>query len=125
MRLRPEQIRDILYARSQGEARSAVAARFGVDPSTVRYHEESFERTYGVSATIYTLVKPVQRVCTHPSLKCLVCGQAQDHIHRRELEEIQHLKADLAAVYRKLNDLGYLVEPIGYNECNGTADHTP
>lgn len=94
-RLSREQIQEILVKHSQGVKQSQIAREEDVDPSTVRYHIEIFEQTYGSTAAVYSLIKPVQRACQHPSMKCLVCGKAQDHIHRHELEEIERLRIKL------------------------------
>jgi transposase-like protein len=93
MRLTTEQIHEILVAVDKGETYSSIARRFSVDNATVRYQVEKFERTYGSTEAVYAVIRPVQRICTHPSCKCLVCGQAQDMIRRRELDEIRTLKA--------------------------------
>lgn len=104
MRLSKTQIQEILIAHSQGEAKSAIAARFNVDVSTVRYHVEIFQRTYGAPENIYAIIRPVQKACTHPSLKCLVCGLAHDNLHRRETEAICKLSSEvdrLKAILRR------------------------
>lgn len=110
MRLSKETIREILIANSQGEAKSAIAARYNVDVSTVRYHVENFERTYGASANVYAIVRPIQRACSHPSLKCLICGMAHDNIHRRELEKIESLTIKLKGATELLRRYGHEVE---------------
>ncbi len=110
MRLSKETIREILIANSQGEAKSAIAARYGVDVSTVRYHVENFERTYGASANVYAVIRPIQRACSHPSLKCLVCGMAHDNIHRREVETINALTTKLNEAREILRRYGHEIE---------------
>lgn len=107
MRLTTDTIHQILKAVSDGEARSAIAERFSVDPATVRYHVEQFENVYGSTSAVYSIIRPVQRACTHPSMKCLICGKAHDAIHRRELEEIRHLKRAFAEASSTLVQLGY------------------
>lgn len=102
MRLSKETIREILTAYSQGQTKSAIATTHQVDVSTVRYHIDAFERTYGSTGAVYALVRPIQRECNHPSLKCLVCGQAQDSIRRREAEEIERLTVKLNEVQSAL-----------------------
>lgn len=110
MRLSKEQIREILIANSQGEAKSAIAQRLHVDVSTVRYHVEIFERTYGASANVYAIIRPIQKTCNHPSLKCLVCGMAHDNLHRRETETICRLSSELDRAKRLLSKNGITME---------------
>jgi hypothetical protein len=95
MRLSQETILQMIAALNEGETRSVIAERFSVDAATVRYHEERFVTTYGSTRAVYSLIKPPPRPCEHPSLKCLICGKAQDHIHRRELEYIKQLRAQV------------------------------
>ena len=109
-RLSPETIREILVAHSNHVPTARIAEANNVDPSTVRYHVEAFENVYGSSAAVYALVRPVQRVCAHPSLKCLVCGVAQDNIHRHELEEITRLKIRLDQARDLLAGYGFDLE---------------
>ena len=94
-RLSKYQIREILIKNHQGVPRSQIAAQFNCDQSTVRYHIEQFERTYGSSAAVYSVIRPVQQICSHPSMKCSLCGKAQDAIRRREMDEITRLRAKL------------------------------
>jgi catalase len=110
MRLTPDIIHQILIAHNKGESRSVIAHKFSVDAATVTYHIEKFENTYGSTEAVYALIRPVQRACTHPSMKCLICGQAQDHIHRRELQTIRNLTTALAAANLKLEEMGF--EPL-------------
>jgi DNA-binding transcriptional ArsR family regulator len=110
MRLSKETILEILTASADGETPGTIAKRFGVDPSTVRHHIEVFENTYGSVDHVYTVIRSVQRICTHPSLKCLVCGQAHDHIHRRELEDIALLTTKLDIAREVLKRYGYELE---------------
>jgi len=108
MRLPPEKIQQILIAANNGDTRSAIATRLKVDISTVSYQIEQGELAYGTTRNaIYALVKPAPKVCTHPSLKCLICGKAQDHIHRRESEHIRHLTTALTVANQRLLSLGY------------------
>ena len=94
-RLLPETIKEILVKHSQGVAIALLAKEYSVDTSSVRYHVEKFEKIYGSTDKIFLEVQKVQRVCHHPSTKCLVCGVAQNIIRRRELEEIRNLKTKL------------------------------
>jgi catalase len=107
MRLSKDQIREILIAHSHGEEKAVIAARHKIDVSTVRYHVDAFENSYSTTERIYALVRPVQVACHHPSLKCLVCGQANDNLRRRELETIATLKEQLARANATLTHLGY------------------
>jgi hypothetical protein len=107
MRLSKVQIREIILAADQGEDFAAIATRFTCDPSTVEHHVTSFERLYGSLSYIHRLVPEKKRPCQHPSLRCLVCGLAADHIHRREIEEIAHLKAAIAKYEQILERDGY------------------
>lgn len=106
-RLSPDTIRDILTKHSQGQAVTKIAREYSVDSSTVRYHVEKFERVYGSTDNVYMLIKSVQKVCQHHSLKCLVCGKAQDSIHRQELTEIHQLKTKLKQANTILAREGY------------------
>ena len=106
MRLDRATIYHIIEARHNGMTRRAVAARFTVDQSTVRYHEEQFVDKYGSLAAIVSMIAAAPKPCIHPSLKCLVCGRAQDHIHRAELHEIRQLRRALGAANAKLIQLG-------------------
>lgn len=92
-RLLPETIKEILEKHSQGVPVQQIAKEYSVDGSTVRYHVERFERGYSNTSKFYLVVQKVQKVCHHPSFKCLVCGVAHDSIHRRELEQIGQLTA--------------------------------
>ena len=94
-RLLPATIKEMLVKHSEGIPVSQIAREYSVDSSTVRYHVERFEKVYGSTENVYCLVKQVQKVCHHPSMKCLVCGVAHNAIHRRELEEITHLQTQL------------------------------
>ena len=109
MRLSQHQIREILIAHNQGLPHSTIARTHNIDTSTVRYHVEKTETLYGTT-NIYAVVAPKRRACNHPSLKCLVCGMAQDHIHRRELEQINQLEAKLERANEILARFGYSVE---------------
>lgn len=109
-RLLPETIKEMLVKHSQGMAISKIAKEYLVDTSTVRYHVEKFERVYGTTSNVYCVVQQVQRMCHHPSMKCLVCGVAQDAIHRRELEEIIHLKTQLEEAKAILERYGHVIE---------------
>lgn len=112
MRLSREDIYQIIVAHNQGEKRSVIAERFSVDNATVTYHIEQFERKYGSTRAVYSLVQPPKKVCCHPSLKCLVCGRAQDNIRREELDKINHLTRALAVANNRLETLGYeAIEP--------------
>ena len=110
MRLSREQIIEMLFAHNKGATKSSIAAEHSVDPSTVRYHIETFENTYGSTAAVYSLIKPVQRACEHPSLKCLICDQAQNNIHRRELETIKHQKQLIEKQRTTLASFGYVMD---------------
>lgn len=93
-RLSQEKIFEIIIAHDKGMSRSANAKKHECDPSTVKYHVEKFEGTYGTTTAVYALVQPKQeRQCQHPSLKCSLCGVSQDNIRRRELEEINRLRS--------------------------------
>lgn len=109
-RLTAQTIQQILVEHSQGEAKSVIARRHEVDVSTVKYHVEKFENHYGSTSAVYSLIPPTPRACQHPSLKCLVCGKAQDHIHRREREEIAQLTQRLDRANTILERHGYDVE---------------
>ena len=109
-RLSPETIREILVAHNNKVPTSRIAAENNIDASTVRYHIEAFESVYGSSSAVYALVKPVQRVCEHPSLKCLICGVAHDNIHRHELEEITRLNIKLDQARDLLTGYGYSLD---------------
>lgn len=110
MRLSKQQIGEILLAHHNGEAKSAIAAKYNVDVSTVRYHVEIFERTYGQPENIYAIIRPIQRACPHPSLKCLVCGMAHDNLHRRETETICKLSSEVDRLKMTLRRHGHEVE---------------
>ena len=109
MRLTQETIRQIITAHNEGCTHSAIARTHSIDVSTVRYHVEKVEATYGTT-NVYSLVPPVRRACEHPSLKCLICGRAQDYIHRRELDTIRELKQKLERANKLLEAHGYSVE---------------
>ncbi len=109
MRLSPDKIREIIIAHNSGQPHSAIAKEHRIDSSTVRYHVEKVEATYGTT-NVYSLIPVKRKVCNHPSLKCLVCGMAQDHMHRRELDEICQLQTKLQRANELLARFGYEVE---------------
>lgn len=109
MRLSPEKIREIIIAHNSGLPHSTIAKQHCIDPSTVRYHVEKVEANYGTT-NVYSLIPVAKKACNHPSLKCLVCGMAQDHIHRREIDEINQLQTKLQRANEILARFGYEVE---------------
>lgn len=109
MRLDREQIRALIQAHNRGVAHGEIAATLSVDVSTVRYHVEKTERLYGTTIGVYAVVQP-KKACEHPSMKCLVCGKAQDAIHRREIECIHRLTSALEQANERLTRYGY--EPV-------------
>lgn len=109
MRLSKNKIYQIVMAADQGRGPSQIAKEFSVDSSTVRYHVELFENTYGSTSAVYSLI-PKPKACNHPSSKCLVCGQAWDQVHRRELEEIMQLKHKLQRAEGLLSRFGYTLD---------------
>lgn len=110
MRLSQEQVREMIVAAAQGVPRTKIAQQYSVDNSTVRYHIERFESKYGSTTAIYSLIPPKSKACTHPSLKCLLCGKAQDAIRRRELETIKELTIKLEQAQAILARYGYELE---------------
>lgn len=92
-RLLPETIKEILLKHSQGLEVAKLAKEYSVDRSTIVYHVQKFERGYSTTDKAFLEIRQVQKVCHHPSFKCLVCGVAHDSIHRRELEQIGQLSA--------------------------------
>lgn len=109
-RLLPETIKEILKKHSKGIAISKIAKEYSVDTSSIRYHVEKFERIYGTTDKIFIEVQKKQRVCDHPSTKCLICGIAQNAIHRRELAEIRNLKTKLEEAKAILARYGHEIE---------------
>lgn len=92
MSLSLDKIYTILEKHSQGISISIIATEEGVDQSTVRLHIKNFTNVYGSTDAVFSLVRKVQRVCTHPSMQCLVCKKAHNDIHRLEREEIERLR---------------------------------
>lgn len=103
------QIRQIISAFNEGEPKLHIARRFGIDHSTVHYHVSKFEQAYP-QTDIYPLVAfEPQKVCIHPSLKCAVCGQHKDAMHREERKHIRDLTAQVVPVVCKAQ-----IELIGH-----------
>lgn len=93
-RLTKQEIEDLIKAHLNNIPNGQIAIQFTIDASTVRYHIARFKRGKWVSGEDYPL--PSKTACIHPSLKCLVCGIAQNQIRRRELDTIRQLQAKLA-----------------------------
>jgi hypothetical protein len=91
MRLSQATIREIIVAHNNKEATTIIAARFNVSEETVESHITRFVQTYGTTQAVYSLIPLAPKPCQHPSLKCLLCGHARDHIRRRERETITEL----------------------------------
>lgn len=106
MRLSQDTIREIITCHNRGDAPSKIASRLAIDASTVKFHIERVERTYGTT-NVYSVAPPTAKVCIHPSLKCLLCGHTRDHIRRREREKIKHLEAALEAANSIIVQNGY------------------
>lgn len=108
--LKPDEIREMIALHQEGVPRAEIAKQYTIDPTTVRYHVDRFERGF-TRSSVYTIIStPIRRECNHPSLKCLVCGMAQDHIHRRELETIRDLKTELTRLRAILEKHDLLTE---------------
>ena len=104
-------IQNIITSYHDGEAKAAIAKRLGIDNATVHYHINKYERTYPEQGNVYSLVKvEFKRVCTHPSLRCSLCGYHVDMIHRRELETIAALTSKLEDARSRLRQAGLSVE---------------
>jgi hypothetical protein len=108
--LSSETIRDIIAQHQLGTNDLEIASTFQVDKATVRYHIERFESTYGRTNVYEVIVIRQPKPCQHPSLKCLLCGTAQDHIRRRELEIIKDLTSRLTKAEDILRRHDLLVE---------------
>lgn len=113
MRLGRDKINQIIVAVHQGEMRSAISKRFDVDRATIDYHVEQFEERYGSTAAIYSIIPVQKKACCHPSLKCLVCGKAQDNLRREELEKITKLERALNAANTRLESYGHTPIELG------------
>lgn len=111
MRLSEAIIHKMVIAYNEGRSCAAIAKDFAVDTSTVRYHIERIETMYGTTSAVYSLIKPKQKPCNHPSLQCLVCGMAADQVHSREKEKIHHLQQALIHANKILNSQGF--ESVG------------
>lgn len=106
--LKADEIREIIAAHQQGTPKSEIARQFNIDNTTVRYHVNRFERNFSFNTNVFAVIPVVERKpCQHPSLKCLVCGVAQDILRRRELDIIRELqtKLDKANAILRRHDL--------------------
>jgi hypothetical protein len=105
------EIRDIVSAYCNGEAKSAIATRLSIDHSTVIYHIRRYEKTYVEEPTVYALIKAqMRKKCAHPSKKCMLCGMAEDRLRTHDAEEIRTLSARLKRANERLARSGMDVE---------------
>jgi IS30 family transposase len=108
--LKPDEIREMIALHQDGVPKAEIARQLSVDPKTVHCHVVRFERSFNRSSVYVVMGTPARRECNHPSLKCLVCGMAQDHMRRRELETIRDLKTELTRVKAILEKHDLLTE---------------
>lgn len=105
------EISEIVVAHQEGQTRAAIAQRYDVDPSTVSYHIQKFERAYLEEGTVYSLVKvDIRKTCVHPSSRCTFCGIMRDELARTERETIRTLTARLHNANSKLRMAGLPVD---------------
>lgn len=89
--LKKAEIAQIIALHIQQVPNRDIAIQIACDISTVRYHITRHENGHRPLITT-----PSPNVCTHPSLKCLLCGRALDYLRRQEREQIRHLTEKLA-----------------------------
>lgn len=105
------EIRDIVTSFYNGETKLAIAERLNIDHSTVHYHIRKHTGSYPEQHNVYSVIKVNLRpVCSHPSLKCFLCGLAQDELRRRERQTIQELTEKLNRATALLERNGLCVE---------------
>jgi len=104
------EIRDIVTSYyTNGEAQNVIASRLGIDHSTVHYHIRKYNNALPEESNVYSLVKiSMKRTCTHPSLKCHLCGSLQDNLLTVEKRTIADLTAKLQVANERLEKHGLL-----------------
>ena len=98
--LTKDEIRGVIDARLNNTPTRQVAQHFNIDVSTVLYHVGRHKRSAWGNGNVVSL-QP--KACIHPSLKCLLCGVAQDELRRREREYIRDLETQVSDLTIKLN----------------------
>jgi hypothetical protein len=108
--LSQSEVHDIIRSFNDGETKSQIALRYGIDHSTVIYHIRKHERLGSYSSDVYAVVAVEPKPCIHPSMKCLVCGRAQDELRREERQLIRDLQNRLKIAQERLKTHGIPVE---------------
>lgn len=106
------EIRDIVSSFfNSGESKASIAQRLEIDHSTVHYHIKRYQKSYVEQSSVYALVKSgFRKECTHPSVKCSLCGVFQDNIRTEDRETIRELTAKLTVANRRLQAAGLYIE---------------
>lgn len=106
------EIREIARAYyADKEPKASIAKRLTIDVTTVGYHLRKYEKSYPENPSIYSVVRIEHRKeCTHPSVKCMLCGLAEDNIRTHEREQISTLTARLHRANERLQRHGFEVE---------------
>lgn len=105
------EIRDIIEAWRNGAKPTDLATQYKVDPSTISYHLNKFERSYPEEGSFYASLKiRIRKVCVHPSGRCNFCGEMWDGIKRVERELIATLTRQNEEYRRTLRIHGLLME---------------
>lgn len=92
------EIKDIIVMHQQGVPKLQIAKKYKIDNSTVHYHVNKYMEVVGENEdpSFYAVIKSSFRYeCKHPSLKCTVCGKANDNIHSEQSVTIRTLREEL------------------------------
>lgn len=107
-----EQITAIVIAVSQGQTQTSLAVEYHVDRSTISYHVKKAAGSFPEEPSFYAELRAkIQPVCSHPSMRCSVCGEMHDNAVGPTQDRIRKLEAQIAQYESILRVNGLMPQP--------------